>query len=269
MNFGKFLVQQGATPRPPRAGFPLPMLGNTGSREIWDDELQEIIEVPAGRRDGSTQAPASSTGASGMEILTMEQGTPEWFEARRGLVTASEFSTVLAKGRGGAESKTRTTYMRKLAGEIITGEPMETFSNNHMERGKAMEPEARSAYELLRDVEVQPVGFVRNVGLGAGCSPDGLVGDHGGVEIKTKMPHLMIECYDRGDVCPPEHLAQVQGSMWITGRAWWDFVAYWPGMPLFHVRVERDEAYIEELAQEVRAFNLQLDRMVEKIRGMA
>lgn len=268
MNFGKFLIQHGATPRPRRTGFPLPMLGNTRSKQVWDDEMQEIIEVPAGRPERRTQTPAM-TGQSGMEILTMEQGTPEWFEARRGLVTASEFSTVLAKGRSGAESKTRTTYMRKLAGEIITNEPMETFSNAHMERGKVMEADARSAYELLRDVEVMPVGFIRDLGLGAGASPDGLVGDHGGVEIKTKLPHLLIECYERGDACPPEHLAQVQGSMWIARRKWWDFVAYWPGMPLFHVRVERDEAYIEELAQEVRAFNAQLARMVGKIRVMA
>lgn len=200
-----------------------------------------------------------------MEILTMEQGTPEWFEARRGLVTASQFSSVLAKGKG----VSRTTYMRKLAGEILTGEQMEGYSNKHMERGKEQEPQARSAYELLRDVTVEEIGFVRDLGLRAGASPDGLVGEHGGVEIKCKLPHLLIEWHERGDVCPPEHLAQVQGCMWITRRRWWDVVGYCPGIPLFITRVERDEAYIEELAQEVRAFNAQLDRMVEKIRGMA
>lgn len=202
------------------------------------------------------------------EVLTMEQGTPEWFAARMGMPTASEFKTVKAKGRGGGASATRTTYMRKLAGEILTGEPMESFSNAHMERGKAMEAEALTAYELVRGVDVEAVGFIRNEAVGAGCSPDGLVGQLGGVEIKTKLPHLLIECFERGDECPPEHLAQVQGAMWLTGRAWWDFVAYWPKLPTFIVRVERDDDYIQMLREEVGQFNRELASMVEKMRAL-
>jgi len=196
-----------------------------------------------------------------VEVIEVEQGTPEWFAARLGIPTASEFKTVLAGGKG----LTRATYMRKLAGEVLTGEPAESYSNAAMERGKAMEPEARMAYSLLKDVEVHEVGFILN--HGAGCSPDGLIGDDGGLEIKTKAPHLLIECLDRDDI-PPEHRAQVQGALWITGRRWWDFVAYWPGLPLFIVREYRDEDYIANLAQEVKTFNAQLARMVEKLRGM-
>lgn len=196
-----------------------------------------------------------------MKVIEVEQGTPEWFAARLGIPTASEFKTVLAGGKG----LTRATYMRKLAGEVLTGEPAESYSNAAMERGKAMEPEARMAYSLLKDVEVREVGFILN--HGAGCSPDGLIGDDGGLEIKTKFPHLLIECLDRDDI-PPEHRAQVQGALWITGRKWWDFVAYWPGLPLFIVREYRDEDYIANLAQEVKTFNAQLARMVEKLRGM-
>lgn len=198
------------------------------------------------------------------EFIDCEQGTPEWFEARRGIPTASEFAIVLAKGRGNAESKTRRTYLYKLAGEIITGEPAESYSNAHMERGKIMEAEARSLYVFMVDAEPDEVGFIRNGR--AGCSPDGLIGESGGLEIKTKLPHLQIETLFRGEL-PPEHVAQVQGSLWVTEREWWDFVSYWPGMPLFRVRVHRDEEHIAKLAEEVARFNEELDAIVERVRA--
>jgi len=201
-----------------------------------------------------------------MEVVTCDQGSEAWFQARLGIPTASRFSAVMAKGRGGGESATRMTYMRELAGEILTGEPMQAYSNAHMERGKEMEPEARSAYEMIQDVDVQEVGFVR--AHGAGASPDGLIGDDGLVEIKTKLPGRLIECHDRGEM-PSEHRAQVQGQLWITGRAYCDFVAYWPSLPLFIDRVERDESYIADLSAEVTLFNKQLADMVERVRRVA
>lgn len=200
-----------------------------------------------------------------VEIIECEQSSPEWFAARAGIPTASCFATVMAKGKtAGAKSLTREKYMRELAGEIITGEVIEGFTNGHMERGKAMEDEARDLYAFMRDAEPQRIGFMRNGQKGA--SPDSLIGNDGGLEIKTKLPHLLIECFERGDVCPPEHLAQVQGSMWVAEREWWDFVAYWPKMPLFTVRVYRDEAYISNLSGEVDRFNDELAALVERIR---
>ena len=86
-----------------------------------------------------------------LEVHDMQQGSPEWFAVRRGLPTASMFGTIMAKGRSGGDSKTRQTYLYKLAGERLTGEPMDNFSNHHMERGHAMEPEARQLlHSLLR-----------------------------------------------------------------------------------------------------------------------
>ena len=199
-----------------------------------------------------------------LEIFEMEQGTEAWLKARLGLPTASEFSTILAKGRSGGESKTRQSYIRTLAGEIITGEPAESFSNHHMERGKAMEAEARAMYAFERDVECKPVGFIRNGR--AGASPDSLVGDDGLVEVKTKIPSLLIECILR-DEFPPEHKAQVQGQLWISERSWCDIAVFWPGMPLFVRRAYRDEAYIAELARAVSIFNAEVDMVVDKIRA--
>lgn len=171
----------------------------------------------------------------------------------------------MASGRGGGESKTRRTYMMKLAGEILTGEPMESFSNVHMERGKAMEAEARDLYSFMADVEPTTVGFIVNGKKG--CSPDSLVDANGMVEIKTKLPHLQIDVLTRGEL-PPEHKAQCQGQLWVAEREWVDFVSYWPRLPLFVKRVHRDEEYIKTLSAAVDAFNAELAELVETVRAM-
>jgi hypothetical protein len=207
-------------------------------------------------------APAPATPA--FEIVDCDQGSPEWFAARMGIPTASEFATVMASGRGGGESKTRATYMRKLAGEIITGEPMENYANAHMERGNVMEDEARRDYAFTRNVEPQRVGFIRKGRTG--CSPDSLIGDDGVLEIKTTLPHLLIERMEIGGF-PPEHRAQCQGILWVTGRAWVDIKVYWPKMPDFVVRAERDDAYIAEIAEAVERFDYELRKLVERIRA--
>jgi hypothetical protein len=108
-----------------------------------------------------------------MEIINCDQGSEDWFAARAGIHTASEFATIMANGGGGSESKTRRTYLLKLAGERLTGEPMDSYSNHHMERGKVMEDEARRFYAFLTDHELCSVGFIRNGEKG--CSPDSLI----------------------------------------------------------------------------------------------
>jgi hypothetical protein len=197
-------------------------------------------------------------------IIACDQGSEAWFRARMGIPTASEFAAVMAKGRAGADSKTRQTYLYKLDGEIITGQPMESFSNAHIERGKALEDEARLFYEFINDTPCQRIGFVRNGRKGA--SPDSLVGANGLVEIKTKLPHLLIETLLRGEF-PAEHKAQCQGQLWVAEREWIDIAVYWPQMPIFVTRAFRDEAYIKELADAVDAFNAELDLTVARIRA--
>lgn len=193
------------------------------------------------------------------QIINCEQGSSEWLSARLGIPTASEFSTVMAKGEG----KTRKAYMLKLAGEILTGEPMESYNNANMERGKVMEDEARNLYSFVRDVEPIRVGFIRNGN--AGCSPDSLLGDRRGLEIKTALPHIQIDRLIKNEL-PSEHKAQVQGSIWISERDEWDFVSYWPKLPLFIKPVPRDDAYITNLSGEVDRFNDELQKVVEQIR---
>jgi hypothetical protein len=190
-------------------------------------------------------------------ILDCEQNSPEWDEARRGIPTASRFADVLAKGQG----ITRRKYLLTLAGELLTGERAESYTNAHMERGHAMEDDARQLYAFMHEADPVLIGFMRRDRVGA--SPDSLIGKDGLLEIKTKLPHLQLDCLEKGKL-PSDHVAQVQGQLWVSGRAYCDFVSYWPRMPLFHVRVERDESYIAKLAQEVADFLGELDVIVSK-----
>lgn len=193
-----------------------------------------------------------------IQIFDCDQGSPEWFQCRLGIPTASEFSTVMAKGEG----KTRKTYMLKLAGERMLGVPAESYTNGHMERGKEMEDEARDFYCFERNVDVHRVGFVRNGQMGA--SPDSLIGDNAGLEIKTALPHIQIDRLLRNEL-PAEHKAQVQGAMLVCDRDSWDFVSYWPKLPLLVVSVRRDNGYIANLKGEIDRFNEELEAMVERL----
>lgn len=201
-----------------------------------------------------------------MMVIDCEQGTSEWFRIRSGMPTASEFATVMAKGKDGGDSKTRKTYMLKLAGEILTGEPMEQFTNIHMERGKIMENEARNLYCFQTDYDLQRVGFIINGPKG--CSPDSLIGDKGMVEIKTQLPHLLIDTLLKGDF-PPEHKAQCQGGLLVAEREWIDIAVYWPRLPLFVKRAYRDDAYIAQLSKAIEIFNNELTETVERVRALS
>jgi hypothetical protein len=204
-----------------------------------------------------------------VRVIDCEQNSPEWYAARAGMPTASEFATVMrTKGKGDdGTSKERRTYLHKLAGEILTGLPSESYSNGFMERGKALEPEARNLYAFMHDAEPELVGFIVNDALRCGCSPDSLVGKAGALEIKSCLPHIQIDRLLRNTL-PSEHRAQVQGVMWVAEREWADFASYCPNLPLFVIRVHRDEAFIKDLAASVAQFNAELAETVERIRRM-
>jgi len=198
-----------------------------------------------------------------MEIIDCTQGSAEWFRARLGLPTASEFATVLAKGKDGGASLTRKKYLNQLAAEIVTGEPGESYSNPYMERGKSQEEEARRLYAFSCDTRPELVGFIRNGQKGA--SPDALIGADGLLEVKTRLGHLQVDLL-LADRFPPEHRAQVQGALWVAEREWCDLAVYSPGLPLYVCREYRDDAYIDNLARAVAQFNEELAGIVERIR---
>lgn len=199
------------------------------------------------------------------------QGSEEWRLARLGLVTASNFSVVMANGKDGGPSLTRMQYLHRLAGEIITGRVAEeTFKSKAMERGNEVEPLAIEDYERRKGVQVRRVGLAVNFsGLKrCGASADGLVGFDGAVEIKSMRADLMIPLLLKGSGMPPEHRAQVMGSLLVLERDWIDFKIYCEMMPDFTVRIFRDEVYLRELHNQIQIFNHDLGQLVAKLKAM-
>ena len=191
-----------------------------------------------------------------MKIINAEQRSPEWFAARCGIATASNFAKVLATIKSG-ESAERRNYRIKLALERITRTVEEGYQNEAMRTGIEREPQARIAYEAITGHMADEVGFCLHDELECGASPDGLIDEHGGLEIKCPTPGKHFE-YLRASGEPPEYTAQIQGCMWVTGRKWWDFVSYCPDFPdnasLIVRRVHRDDEYISNLENKVAAF---------------
>lgn len=202
---------------------------------------------------------------SELEIFTCEQGTPEWFACRAMIPTASRFDTVMANGRGGNPSVTRRKYMLELIGERLTGTVAPGYTNEHMERGKVMEAEARDLYAMVQSVDPKQIGFIRRGGIGA--SPDSLIDDNGLTEIKTKLPHLHLEVLLANEM-PSEHKPQVQGELLVSEREWCDFVSYWPGLPIFIKRIYRDEDYIKKLGQGVQDFIDEMSLLMYEIKNL-
>jgi putative phage-type endonuclease len=201
----------------------------------------------------------------------VEQGSPEWFAARAGKVTASRVADILAMTKSGP-SASRQNLLIKLAIERVTGQIEKGFTSEAMEWGVENEAQARVAYEVASGNFVDQVGFIDHPTIANfGASPDGLVGDNGLVEIKCPNSATHWETIKSGKV-PSKYLPQVQTQMACTGRDWVDFVSFDPRMPdrskLFIKRVQRDTEFIFVILEPaVRQFLSEVDREVGKIRN--
>jgi putative phage-type endonuclease len=174
-----------------------------------------------------------------MKIINVEQRTPEWFAARLGVPSASNFGKVITPG--GKKSTQVEGYLNRLVADILTGRSEQMESSDAMQRGTELEPEAREYYELIAG-PVQEIGFCIHDD-GFGCSPDGVVGEDGLLEIKCPLAHTQVE-YLRDNCIPSIYIPQVQGQMLVMGKQWCDFLSYHPDMKPLLVRVERDEKFI-------------------------
>jgi len=188
---------------------------------------------------------------SGALHLDVEQGSEAWFEARRGIPTASNFKRILTAG--GRRSDSAPQYLRELVHEYHNGRTPPA-PNQWMARGIELEPEARAVYESLTGARVAQTGLVYlDDARMVAASPDGLVSADGLLEIKCPMPETHLNYFDSPRV-PAAHVAQVQGQLWVTGRRWCDFFSYHPAHAPFMIRVARDEAYIDKLRAAVLVF---------------
>ncbi len=173
-------------------------------------------------------------------VVEVMQHTDEWLQARCGIITASEVHKLLTATRQTADNATSRGLVLKLAGERITGNVDPEPISGDMWRGLRDEPFARAEY-ARHHASVEEVGLIvcDDWGFDLGCSPDGLVGEHGLIEIKsrTQKRHLATILADE---VPAENMAQIQCGLLVTGRAWLDYVSYCGGMPLWVKRVEPD-----------------------------
>lgn len=203
-----------------------------------------------------------------MDTITEEQRTAEWFQARVGKATASRFKDVIAKLKNGNPAAVRTNYLVDIATERLTKSATPHYMNSAMQWGVTHEPGARIVYEQRRKLQVEETGFIQHDELDAGASPDGLVDWDGLIEIKCPY-NSAVHVLTWMDGMPEEHIAQVQGQLWITGRQWCDFVSFDPRMPpglqLYVERVERNDSFINGLETEVRKFLADVDAMVAKL----
>lgn len=174
-----------------------------------------------------------------MQILTFEQRSPEWYAARRGVPTASEFANIITPKKG-EYAAAADTYINQLIDELMRPDAGLGFTGNrHTERGEILEDDARELYAFERELVPQQVGFILNDAGTLGCSPDSLIGEDGGLEIKCPDGPTHVKWVRAGGI-PDEHKPQVHGSLIITGRAWWDFLSYCPGYEPLLVRVTPD-----------------------------
>jgi len=185
------------------------------------------------------------------------QNSLEWINARAGVVTASEFASLLTpafKPRTGAMVD---TYLARKIAEKWQG-PLPGFMSVDMDLGKILEEEAKPFYTLTTGEEIQSVALITNDAGTVGCSPDGLIGDDGGIEIKCPEPTNHVKYLLSGGL-PDDYAAQVHGALYVTGRKWWKFMSYRRGFPPFIITIERDERIMGIVHEAVTDFLELLD----------
>lgn len=195
----------------------------------------------------------------------IEQGSQEWLALRAGKVTASKVSDVMSA----ITTAGYKNYLADLVVERLTGNKTESFTNAAMQWGVDQEPIARAEYEVKTGNFVDQIAFVDHPTIANfGCSPDGLVGDDGLIEIKCPNTATHID-YVMQDKVPTKYIPQIQCQMAVTGRKWCDFVSFDPRLPdglqILIVRLERDDEYIEKLEARVIKF---LDEVNSAVNGL-
>jgi hypothetical protein len=195
------------------------------------------------------------------------QGSEAWLLLRQGRPTASEFDSLVTPEFVPRKGQTPETYLYRKLAEVFAGVSTDTVNSWAMDQGAILESEAIPWFEFQYDVKVRRVGFVTTDDMKVGCSPDGLIGEDGGIEVKCPQAHTHLQYLMEGRV-PKEYLAQVHGCMFVTGRSWWNFISYHRKFPPLVVRVERDETIQAVLAQVLAAFVAKFEAALAKVDSM-
>ena len=198
----------------------------------------------------------------------LEQGSDEWLQARCGLLTASVIGKLITPATlKVADNDFSRGAVETLVAERISGHVDYVHPSLDMQRGSLDEPYARALY-AERYAPVEEIGFaVREInGLKLGASPDGLVGETGGIEIKSRKPRVQLKAFLTGEV-PRENIAQVQACLFVLGREWWDYVSYAGGWPLFVKRVYPDPRWQAAIIAALETFEEKAEQMMNTYRN--
>lgn len=198
-----------------------------------------------------------------MIIHRIHQRTDEWYELKRGRFSASGFSKLMGK----KENKGYQDELYRVAYERITGQRVETYTNQAMRDGVENEPFARKYYEKKNNVFVDEVGFIERDEW-VGVSPDGLIDNNGMLEIKCPQWNTQID-YLLSYKVPSEYRYQLQGQLWIAEREWVDFLSYREDLDKLEIRVYRDEKIIKELETRVNEAIEEVQEIINKLRRVA
>lgn len=200
-----------------------------------------------------------------MKILCTEQNSPDWFQAKLGIPSASNFSRIITP-KTMKMSTQATDYAHELIAEIMLGYPVKNHDNLFwVERGKELEPQAVKLYEMTYDLNTVPVGFIVTDDGKYGASPDRLIGDDGVLEIKCTSDTVHMGYVLSG--IDEKYKAQIQGQLLVTGRQWCDWWMYHPELPPVKIRTERDEEFIAKLEAALSDFNQMMDGMIDKLKA--
>lgn len=202
-----------------------------------------------------------------MKTLNCKQASTEWTLARAGVVTASEADALFTSKMEPRTGEGVNSYLYRKACERIMGPPVETGGSMPMEQGNVIEKIARPWYEFRYGVTVETVGFCTTDDGKVGCSPDGLIGELCGLEIKCPTPPTHCR-YLLEQRVPLDYIPQVHLSMFVTGRPEWVFVSYSPFLPALVVHVLRDDAIQNTIRETLAKFVPQIDEAEAKIRAM-
>jgi putative phage-type endonuclease len=191
------------------------------------------------------------------------QRSAEWHDLRCGMITASAVEKLMTAGKKPASNATSRGLMYELAAQRITGYVEPSFVSDDMLRGQEDEIEARAIYEKHQGVTVAECGFVvaRPYDFPIGYSPDGLVGDDGLIEIKSRKQKFQLETILNGEV-PAEYMLQCQTGLLVTGRKWLDFISYSGGLPMVVLRVWPDEELHQLIIETCAAAEQQIAEIV-------
>lgn len=204
-----------------------------------------------------------------MRILNHKQNTPEWLQSRLGKVTASEIDSLISP-----TGKVRTgdgpqTYLYKKLTEKLLGVSLDSGSPSSfaMDQGQMIEAEAIPWYSFAHGVQIDRVGFCESDCGRYGMSPDGLIGEDGGIEIKSPQPANAVEYLLEG-VIPRHYVCQVQFQLYVSKRKWWKFVSYSRQLPALVVHVEPDPKIQEAIHVALTAFLAKFDEKLALIADM-